>query len=377
MKEPRLIDLAQQGDDRAIAILLNRALAHKQLTVTVRRVETNLDIRLESLSSCRPDIILILCDRALLKMHLPIQKVRITASDWQEIFRVGDYANQRPKLSPKPSIQPSKAPPSSPFSFGKFWLDFPVESFDTETVKTLAAGLFLAILLISFAQTHFIFSYLPTIIHEFGHAVAGWLFGYPSIPSFDFMFGGGITWHIERWPVLIILVYTAIAWGLYTYRHNSVTLKVIATITLLYTILALSNWHDCLILFMGHGGELIFAGIFGYRAMSGFGCRYEVERLLYAMLAFFTVLTNLELAWLLVFNAERRSLYEEGKGGLLDNDFVRIANEYFGVDLTVVMIFFALICILTIVLTWGVYRYRRLWHYWVLRLLEKDFSIGR
>ncbi|MFP4006885.1 MAG: hypothetical protein ACLFV6_02605 [Spirulinaceae cyanobacterium] len=205
-----------------------------------------------------------------------------------------------------------------------------------------------------------------------GHAVAGWLFGYPSIPSFDFMFGGGVTLRSDQARGLIIIIYFAIAWLFYLYRHNPFTIKFCLALTAIYTFCLITNWHTIFIIFMGHGCELIFAGIFGYRAMSGYGCRYDIERLLYAMLSFFTFLTNLELAWLVIFNPQMRSLYMMGKGGLIDSDFVRLARDYFGIGLTAMMVYFALICGVSMIATWGVYRYRRVWQFGLLRLIERN-----
>ena len=37
-----------------------------------------------------------------------------------------------------------------------------------------------------------------TLVHEMGHAIFGWLFGYPSFPAFDVIWGGGVTIHTGR-----------------------------------------------------------------------------------------------------------------------------------------------------------------------------------
>src|SRR5687768_14944960 len=46
--------------------------------------------------------------------------------------------------------------------------------------KILAFGLGSAIVVSAIPFTRFIFSAIITLFHEFGHAVAGWLMGYPS-----------------------------------------------------------------------------------------------------------------------------------------------------------------------------------------------------
>src|SRR5688500_2816830 len=60
-------------------------------------------------------------------------------------------------------------------------------------LKVMGFGLAAAIVVYFVPLTRMMFSALVTLFHELGHAVVGWLFGYPSIPAFDFVYGGGIT----------------------------------------------------------------------------------------------------------------------------------------------------------------------------------------
>ena len=64
---------------------------------------------------------------------------------------------------------------------------------------------------------------------------------------------------------------------------------------------------------MGRGTELIFVGIFLYRAISRFGVIHAVEQPLYAALGWFMWLRNLWFAWMLVTSAEFRAVFVEGK----------------------------------------------------------------
>ncbi|MEC4805237.1 MAG: hypothetical protein SAJ12_22505 [Jaaginema sp. PMC 1079.18] len=367
MKEPRLITLAQQGNEKAIATLLNRFLAHKQVTVSVRSQLDFLDIKVQSTGNCDRETILILCDRALMKMQLSYPEIRLSAPDWQVLFSPGDYTYKSSTVTPaKTTVKPSQ----SFLKLSQVCLAIPPR--DRQAYQILVAGLLGAILLMSFPPIYFILSYLPTIIHELGHAVFGWLFGYPSLPSFDFVNGGGITLRGNQSFVIILGVYFAISSFLYFYHRNRLTLKISLVITAIYTVCLLTNWHTILIIFMGHGCELLFASIFGYRALSGAACRHQLEQFLYAILSFFIFLTNLELAWLVIFNPQMRSLYEMGKGGIVDSDFVRLARDYLGINLIVMMAIFALFCCLSMIATWGVYRYRHIWQSGLWRLLERE-----
>ncbi len=74
----------------------------------------------------------------------------------------------------------------------------------------MGIGLVLALILPRFPFLNFIFTPILTIVHELGHTVASWLFGYPAYPAFDFQYGGGVTvWNLERGPLIVLGVLAA------------------------------------------------------------------------------------------------------------------------------------------------------------------------
>ena len=153
---------------------------------------------------------------------------------------------------------------------------------------SLSAGLLIAFIVLFFLPwISWIFSYFTILVHEFGHAIFGWLFGYPSIPAFDFTYGGGITAHQERHVIILVAVYGLFCLGFYIYRKNRLSLISLSIAVLLYSLFAFAALHKILILFMGHGLELVFAGIFLYRALSGSAVINPLERPLYAIIGFF------------------------------------------------------------------------------------------
>lgn len=244
-----------------------------------------------------------------------------------------------------------------------------VTEIDTTGWRTVGASLVLAALLLMSGQLTFLFSPLLTLIHEFGHASVAWLFGYFAVPAFDFIYGGGITMQSESQVALIMLtIYSGFGFLFYHYRRNDLTSRILLATVILYTVCAYTPLHTLLMVAMGHGFELIFAGIFLYRALSGSGCRYSIERPLYGMLGLFAVIYDLRFAFSLMIDREVRAVYELGKGDILDHDLVRIANEFLNIDLSFVALFFWLCCIATPIIAFLLFRYQIVMLYLYKRL---------
>jgi hypothetical protein len=233
-----------------------------------------------------------------------------------------------------------------------------VRPIEREGWRALGVGAAAAIVVSAIPFTSFVFSYFLVLVHELGHCAAGWLFGYPSIPAFDFSYGGGVTMHQDRQVGIVFLVYAAIALGGWLLRGRRAALAVLVTATALYSLLAWTRAHDALILFMGHGSELLFAGIFLYRAISGEGLEIRAERPAYAFVALFTLLFDVRFALRLIGNPLERAIYEEAKGGGHWMDFSRLADEYLHTGLGAVALLFLVACALPPLLAVLAHRYR-------------------
>ena len=72
-------------------------------------------------------------------------------------------------------------------------------------------GLVAALIALQFPLAEAALSGMKILVHEMGHAAFGWLFGYPSIPVFDFSYGGGVTLQHGRSALLAALVILAMA----------------------------------------------------------------------------------------------------------------------------------------------------------------------
>ena len=246
------------------------------------------------------------------------------------------------------------------------------QSIEREGWLSLGIGAVIAAIVLLFPFLNFIFGYMKVLVHEFGHALVSWLFAYPSIPAFDFMYGGGVALTDERMPALFLLTYGGLAYLFFLFRRNALALAVLGVLTAAYSACAFTEAHQVVILFMGHGAELFFAGLFLYRALSGSGIIVSVERPLYAFLGLFIEFLDLQFAIQLLYDYGYRVDYEEAKGGGHWMDFSRIAEEFLHLDLSVVAGFFLFCCILTPLCAFLFFRYKPMIFRALARLLRTE-----
>ncbi len=219
-------------------------------------------------------------------------------------------------------------------------------------IRALGIGAVLAGVVSALPFARFVFSYLIVLIHELGHALCYWFFGYPAVPAFDFVHGGGITVHQERSVALLLLAWALLGGLLWLYRGNRFALKVFGSFAALHVLLVLTGADAWVGLAGGHGFELLFAGIFLYRAATGTAIKTPAERPLYAACGFFLLFQVIGLAGPLVTNASARGDYSSAKGGALTMDLDRIAHELLGVSLPSVAFLLLLAALAVPPLTW-------------------------
>jgi hypothetical protein len=228
--------------------------------------------------------------------------------------------------------------------------------------RALLTGLVLAVpvLLIPFAR--FVLRYLGILVHELGHAAVSWLFGYPALPAFDFVYGGGFALSFSRSGGLLAVIVLLWAAAFWFYRRFPRLLVLLGGGFALWLLLAVTPLNEAAVLAAGHGSELLFAAVFLFRAATGYGCRIpEVERPLYALVGFFLVLEQTVFAWGLLTSAEQRELYADAKGGGHMMDFSRLALDYLHVSLETIAALFLVACLATPPLTWLWVRHRARW----------------
>ncbi|HPD13804.1 MAG TPA: hypothetical protein PLE19_02585 [Planctomycetota bacterium] len=223
-------------------------------------------------------------------------------------------------------------------------------AFDRATWLALGLGGALAGVCLAVPWLRFALSYLTILIHELGHAVVGWLFGYPSIPAFDFTYGGGITTAQARSRLLLGFAY--VLWAALVAANWRDRRRLAASLAGLGLFIACAHTaaHQAIILFMGHGAELAIAGVFLYRAMSGSTVVHEAEHTLYALCGFFIVFSDIAFAYRLWTSPAERAAYGAAKGGGHWMDFSQLARQL-GLGLPTVAFLFLLGCLLPVALS--------------------------
>jgi len=238
-------------------------------------------------------------------------------------------------------------------------------------VRTLLVGLGLAVFVLVVPFLRFALSYIGVLVHELGHSVMSWLFGYPAIPALDFTYGGGMSLTFGRRPVLVVgfvlCLVLLLGWA---WRHPRWRWPAGAFVGL-WILASLSAIHEVVILAMGHAAELLFAALCLHRAITGEGTQRRVERPLYAMVGWFLVLESSWFAWGLLTDAARRQEYEAAKGGGHWMDFSRLAEDYLGVDLSLVAVVFLAACIATPVVVLWLHGNRDRLVAWIERRIER------
>lgn len=171
-------------------------------------------------------------------------------------------------------------------------------------------------------------SYMGTFFHEIGHSLAAWYLGYPSIPTFDWTYGGGVAFHGQQnyfiaGVVDVLLGYTA--WKLWPDLKGLAVF--IALLIPLQWLLIILEWDSVLHLLMGHGAELIMASFFLLRAVMDLAPRGIIERYLNGVLGFGLVFDNILLFWGLMTDEIQQLVYAQQKGMWHMGDLSRIADQ--------------------------------------------------
>ncbi len=241
-------------------------------------------------------------------------------------------------------------------------LDTPeTKSFDKQPILSMLIGSALALWTLNSPFLYTLSNMMKTLVHELGHTFAGWGFGIPSVPAFDFSYGGGVTIHQDPSAFVLALIYAAFAYLLFLYRRNPRSLVLIGMIGGAHLALMATGLDEPVTIAMGHGFELLFAGIFFYRALSGFACVHGAERPLYGFLGFLITFDNMRFAYRLIHSHEHRWMYENAKGGGHWMDFDRLAREFLLVDLSAIAHFFMLASAAPLVISLALYCTRDRW----------------
>ena len=269
------------------------------------------------------------------------QRVEASSLNWNQPFRLGNVECVLRKDAPVGQVRLRDASERTE------------NRIDREGWKALGLGLGIAVFVCFVPLLAYIINFLGLIIHETGHTVTAWFFGYPTIPILRP--GGGVSASFVRptWMMILILgVPGKLLFDAYRARRRRVvtTIGAICYLTLVWS--GLDRW---VITAMGHGAELLVASLFLYRAVSGRSILLPAERPLYATVAFVLFGLGVRFAVQLMFGFDAATEYREGLDGN-SHDLVLIADEYLHVTLGLVVFVYLVLCLLA---PWAVFIFHR------------------
>ena len=370
-------ELAKQGDPEAIATLLNQVLAKQGITTQVRWQNYCLHIVLQAKTIPDSATTLVLIERELIALDsFLIQKVVLQGQaeesetyGWQKEFELSVHAKTVAPLPPittenivsPPSVREFELKKSQSLprrqNLASSSTNLQPQAVTVEGWGAVFTGLVLAVLLFVLGPLKLLFRGFLVLVHEVGHALTHWLFGRPAIPMIDFAFGGGITLSFEQSRLILGLIYLAIAYLIWLCRVYPRLQGVLVLLSGLYSFCLFTSWNLILSTFMGHGMEILAIFVCLYLSISGYFCRVGGDRAIYAMLGFFTLFSDLQFSWQLLYDLDFQSWYGEGKGGVIDNDLVILASDYFNTDLSTLVGFLMTGCIVAPILAFLLFRY--------------------
>uniref|UniRef100_A0A832H8W2 Uncharacterized protein n=1 Tax=Oscillatoriales cyanobacterium SpSt-402 TaxID=2282168 RepID=A0A832H8W2_9CYAN len=398
MTQADLVKRAKQGDVNAIAALLNPVFERHGITAVVRLDGHCLTVELQSARPINQQAAIASIQKGMNRLKPPqihtilvYGQAKDRADAWMESFTLesdeplthsADQSVNRSTIPAAPStltvkqpdlpLQSSSSTKKATVKSGTSHSAIKPTQLKTNLISSngwgaLLSGLILAIALFLLGPLKILFRGFLVLVHEVGHAATHWLFGHPAIPTVNIYFGGGVTIVLGQVWLLNICIYLAIAYGVYRLRDYPKLQSVIGLATLLYSYCLFTPTNTMLATLMGHGMELIAIAVCLFLATSGYFCRIKGDRTIYAMLGFFTFFSDTEFSWMLLHDPEFRYGYEDGIGGMIDNDFVILANEYFGVNLSAIAQAFLVACLVTPVIAFLLWRYQP----WVVAMGRK------
>ncbi len=201
------------------------------------------------------------------------------------------------------------------------------------------------------------FSLIDTMFHEIGHTVFAWLFGYPSLPSFDLQHGGGMSYYFERHWMIQVTAWLAAGYGAYLLYNDFDRRLFFAAITCIFVYIAvsMSDIHQIIIDFMGHGFSILTGSFFILRSLMGWTEKRPGEKWVSAFLGYFIIFSNIKLSWKLIYDIDYQEEYWNQKGSHGFGDFSKIADYMWLKNEEPVAWFCLTLCIIFLILPHWLY----------------------
>ena len=213
----------------------------------------------------------------------------------------------------------------------------------------LGAGALGALVLAYAPIAAFMGWFLGALVHELGHAGVAWLLGMPSIPAIR-LDGHAAAVHGEPMLAVALAMWALLLSAPRFLEPRGLRVGAVIAITVLYPALALTSARDVAHLLAGHGAELLFAGVFLWRALTGGFTESGTERALCASLGWYLLGTNLRLSIGLLLSDGARAHYASSGSFGLTNDYLRVAPSFGSLTVVAVLMTVAGLAVLPAVL---------------------------
>lgn len=239
-------------------------------------------------------------------------------------------------LGPGAAAGPSPTPPAATARAAGIHRATPEPlSVRAQGLQFLLIGIPIAYLFSVTPMVQFMGWFLASLFHEFGHSVAGWFMGFPSVPAIS-LSGHAAAVHGEAMLIVRVASFAAALGALRWMWSGPKFIGAACALAAVYALLIFTRLGEVLFLTSGHLGEFAAGGLCLWRALSDDACHHKAERLAYAMLGWFLVGRNVSLGFGLAFSAGARAEYAgNGSFGLV-NDYLRLANDELGVQVSTV-----------------------------------------
>lgn len=176
--------------------------------------------------------------------------------------------------------------------------------------------------------------YMNTFFHEIGHTLFAWLYGFATIPIFDFKHGGGYAVSFSGQNYIIVaMMASLLGYGIY-YVQGHIYLQLILgfCLALGLTTFLFENIYASIIDFMGPAFVPLVSTFFLIRALFDLAPRGVLERFLNAFFGFGMIMGTLTEGYALLNSAAYRLIYFNQKGSHGFGDFDKIASRWQGVE---------------------------------------------
>ncbi|MFV1960013.1 MAG: hypothetical protein ACC662_11450 [Planctomycetota bacterium] len=208
--------------------------------------------------------------------------------------------------------------------------------------KYLVLGMALALVFTISPALRFMGWFVGSLFHETGHVIFAWFVGCPAWPAISLR-GHAAAFHQAQSGFVLAMVGLALLLGtVLAWRHDRWKLPMVALLVAWPLLAFVRGPREVGFLLSGHLAEMMFAGIFLWRARTGKAIEHEAERPLYACLGWFLLARNLVLTLGLTFTASARDWYLQSGSFGLTNDYLRVATEWLHLPLEAVGAFMTL-----------------------------------